>query len=104
MSYDEFQTDTGTLRKIVTDNFGDPSVDASYSCRVDPVFGFKRGFNREGEQITGKTTVLDDLPTLDLSHRKWRLDYNGNEYNVEDLTPVPEIGSNVPNHYEVMLS
>lgn len=104
MSFSAFQTASGTLRKIDTDNFGDPVVLAEYPVDLDPVFGFKRGFNREGEQITGKSTTLDGLPQLDLSHLKWELDYKGNTYKVEDLVPFPKIGSNEPEHYEVLLT
>ena len=103
MAFDIFQSDTGVLRKIGSDEFGTETDLESYDCMVDPVFGFKRSFDRDGEQIQGKTTVLDGLPELDLSHRKWRLDYKGNTYRVEDFVPFPAIGSNKPNHYEVLL-
>lgn len=103
MIYDAFQTATGTLQQIDTDEFGDEVVVNSFPCQVDPVFGFRRGFNEQNEQITGRTTILDGLPEIDLSHRRGKLQYEGNEYQIEDLTPFPSIGSNVPDHYEVML-
>ena len=104
MAFSVFQTATGTLRKVSTDNFGNKTNVASYTVNVDPVFGFKRGFDRDGEQVTGKTTVLDGLPELDLSHNQWELDYKNNTYLVNDLVPFPAIGSNEPEHYEVMLT
>lgn len=103
MSFNIFQTDVGVLRKVGVDNFGNKTNLAVYDCMVDPVFGFKRGFSRDGEQITGKSTVIDGVPELDLSHRQWELDFKGNTYRVHDFVPYPRIGSNEPEHYEVML-
>jgi len=104
MSFSPFQTATGTLRKVGTDNLGNKTNLETYTVNLDPVFGFKRGFDRDGEHITGKTTVLDGLPELDLSHNKWELDYNDNTYLVNDLVPFPAIGSNEPEFYEVILT
>ena len=103
MAFSKFQTAEGTLRKVGTDNFGNTTNLETYPCGVDPVFGFKRGFDKDGETISGKTTILDGLPELDLSHKQWELDYNGNSYNIEDLVPFPPIGSNEPSHYEIMI-
>ena len=104
MEFNVFQTATGTLRKVSTDNFGNKTNVETYTVNVDPAFGFKHGFDRDGQRITGKSTVLDGLPEIDISHRQWELDYNGNTYRIEDLVPYPAIGSNKPQHYEVMLT
>lgn len=103
LSYGKYQTGTGVLRQIGTGPGGDEFDIDTFACRVDPVFGFKTAFTQNNEQITGKTTILDGLPEIDLSHRRWKLDYNGNSYVVADLVPFPLPGTNVPSHYEVML-
>lgn len=103
MRFSAFQTETATLRKVGIDNFGDTTDLETYECRIDPTLGKSVTFDKDGEQVRGRETVLDDLPELDLNHDRWELDFRGRKYNVEELTPMPKIGETKPQHYEVLL-
>ena len=103
MAFDIFQTESATLRKVGVDNFGNVTNLESYSCRIDPTLGKEVRFDKDGEQVRGRDTVLDGLPELDQTHDRWELDFRGRKYNVERLTGMPAIGSNKPQHYEVLL-
>lgn len=105
MAFSVFQTETATLKKITLDGFGDPSS-VSYTVEVDPVFGNKRTYTNEGEEITGHSTLITS-PTLqtdfDLNHNRWNLLYKGREYNVERYVPFYTIGTNNLEHIELVL-
>ena len=103
MSFAIFQTESATLQKIGTDKFGNRTILESYNCRIDPTLGKEIRFDKDGEQVRGRDTVLDGLPELDQTHDRWELDFRGRTYNVERLTGYPAIGSNKPDHYEVLL-
>lgn len=103
MSFSQFQTAEGTLRKVGTDNFGDTTTIETYECRIDPTLGKEVRFDNEGEQVRGRQTVLDGLPELDQTHDRWELDFRGKTYHVEKLTGFPAIGRRESEHYEVTL-
>jgi hypothetical protein len=106
MEFNAFQTESGTLKKIGTDFGGDETVISSHNVSVDPVFGFKRITTRENEEITGLRTIITS-PTLendyDLSHRNWKLEYKGTDYQIEQPVPFYTIGTNNLEHIEVIL-
>jgi len=103
MAFDQFQTATAMLKRIDTDGFGDEAVTDSFEVQIDPVFGWKRAFDDQGEQYTGKTTVISGNDRIDPSHTRWRLEYNDREYQVSDMMPFYSIGGNLLEHVEVVL-
>lgn len=102
-----FQTETATLKKITLDGAQDETVANSYTVNIDPVFGFQRTHSTENEDIRGRSTILtsDSLEAdFDLTHRRWKLEYNGHEYNIKEPTPIYAIGTNNLQHVEVTLT
>lgn len=95
MRFSDFQTETATLEKIETDAYGDPSVADSFEVEVDPVFGYKRIHTGEGEEITGRSTIITGMGDgFDPTHRNWRLAFRGKEWQVEEAVPFYPAGSN----------
>jgi len=106
MAFSIFQTATGTLKKITTDYTGDETVSGSFSVNVDPVFGYKRVHTDENEEITGLKTVItsDSLEDdFDFTHRNWKIEYQGKDYQIESPVPFYTVGSNKLEHVEVVL-
>lgn len=103
MPFNAFQSATATMKKIDKDGYGDETETASFSVDIDPVFGWKRGYNTDGEQVTGKTTIISAHDSIDVAHTNWKLEYNGKEYIIKDMVPFYSIGGNVLEHVEVML-
>lgn len=103
MEFKAFQTATATMKKIEKDGFGDETVTDSFSVDIDPVFGWKRGYDTDGEQVTGKTTIISAHDSIDVAHTNWKLEYNGSTYTISDMVPFYSIGGNVLEHVEVML-
>lgn len=106
MAFNIFQTATGTLKKITTDYAGDETVSASYSVSLDPVFGYKRVYTDDNEEITGMSTIItsDSLEDdFDLTHRNWKIEYNGKDYQIESPVPFYTRGTNNLEHVEVIL-
>lgn len=106
-AFKAFQTETATLKKITTDGAGDETVAASYSVNIDPVFGFQRVHTKENEEITGQSTIITSSSLeddFDLTHRKWKLEFNGHEYNIKQPMPFYEVGTNNLQHIEVTLT
>lgn len=103
MSFTAFQTTTATMKKIETDGFGDESETLTFSVDIDPVLGKKRVFTRDQEEITGLSTVISPHDSIDLTHENWRLEYNGRDYQVEQMVPFCTIGTNTLEHIEVVL-
>lgn len=105
MAFNVFQTESGTLKKITTDDFGDESS-VNYTVKIDPVFGNKRAYTNQGEEISGHSTIITS-PTLqqdfDLTHKRWDLEYKGKTYTIERYTPYYAIGSNKLEHIELVL-
>lgn len=106
-SFKIFQTDTAVLKRIETDGAGDETVADSFSVEVDPTFEWQRVFTRENEETRGAETIVtgDNLqPNFDFTHRKWKLEYNGHEYNVESPVPFYTIGTNNLEHIQITLT
>lgn len=103
MSFAVFQTESATLRRVDVDKFGNTETIETFDCNIDPTLGKEVSFDKDGNQVRGRKAVIDGLPVLDQTHDRWELDFRGRTYNVEHLTGFPAIGSNKPQHYEVML-
>lgn len=106
MAFSVFQTATGTLKKMTTDAYGDESVDSTLSVNVDPVFGFKRVYSDEDEEITGQSTIItaDSLESFfEQTHRNWVLSFNSKDFQVEKATPFYTIGTDNLEHIELVL-
>lgn len=103
MSFDVFQTVTATMQKITTDGFGDETVDSSFTVDIDPVLGRDRIFTQEQEEIEGYSTVVSPHSSIDLTHDRWNLVYNGRTYQVEGIEPFYTIGTTDIEHYEVTI-
>lgn len=105
--FDIFQTETATLKKVSLNGAGDETVDDSFSVEIDPVFGWSRTFSQENEETDGQSTIIsgDNLESnWDESHRRWKLDYKGHEYMVENPTPIYTPGTNTIEHIEITLT
>lgn len=101
-----FQTATATMKRIEIDGAGDESVADSFTVDIDPVFGWTRIHTSENEEITGRSTVItaDDLQTkFDTTHRKWKLEYDGHEYQVKSPVPFYTTGTDNLEHIEITL-
>lgn len=103
MGFRIFQTATATLKEKEVNNFGDDVVVNSFTVDIDPVLGYKRGFNNQGEEITGVSTIITATDEIDVTKRNYTLEYLGREYRVEQIIPFYSIGSNVLEHVEVLL-
>lgn len=103
MSFDVFQTATATMQKLSVDGSGDGSVSSSFTVKVDPVLGRKRIFSDDQEEIAGFETVISPNDSIDLTHDRWNLVYNGRTYKVEGIEPFYKIGTDIIEHYEVSL-
>lgn len=102
-----FQTETATLKKVTTDGSGDETVSESFTVNIDPVFGFNRIHTKENEEITGQSTIITSSSLesdFDLTHRQWKLEFNGHEYDVKQPMPLYEVGTNNLQHIEVTLT
>jgi hypothetical protein len=99
--FSAFMTATGTMNKITTNAKMDRIVSESIQVKVDPVFGNKFWFDGRGEKTSGQTTVIEG--NVDASHRNWELVYQNTTYQVADIKAVPGIGSNDPQHFELVL-
>lgn len=106
--FSRFQSETATLKKIVNDFAGDETVSASYSIFVDPDFSNKRIFTDENEEITGQSTVVTSSTLqadFDITHKKWKIEYKGYDYQVRQFTPRYDLnGNNRLDHVEVVLT
>lgn len=103
MAYSEFMTDTATMKKITTDGAGDPTVAESFAVDIDPDFGYKRINDSDGEEITGRTTIIGPHDSIDITHENWELAYRGRDWQIEQIDPSNRIGTNEVTHYEVVL-
>lgn len=106
MNFADYQTESATVSKITTDGFGDETVASSFSVDIDPVFAFKRVFTSEHEEITGQSTIITSTSlksNFDLTHEKWKLTYNGRDYQVEQPTPYYTPGTDRLEFIEVVL-
>lgn len=103
MSYSIFQTTTATMKKMTTDGFGKDTASLSFTVKIDPGLGKKTEYNTDGQMYTGLSTVITAHDSFDVTHDNWRLDYNGREYQIEDMVPMYSIGGNVLEHVEVTL-
>jgi hypothetical protein len=103
MVYKIFQTATATLKEMSVDNFGNNTVVKSFAVEIDPVLGYKKGFNAQGEEITGVSTIITATDDIDVTKRTYHLDYLGRTYRVEQMIPYYSIGANILEHVEVLL-
>lgn len=103
MGFNAFQTATATLKKITKDGFGDETVASSFTVEIDPVLGKRRVYTMENEEITGRTTIISPHDSIDVSHDRWDLEYDGRNYQIEQLTPFYTIGTNTLEHVEAVL-
>ncbi len=103
MAFDVFQTATATMSRKEADSFGDDSVVESFTVDIDPVLGRKRVFTDENEEITGLSTVISPHDSINLEFNNYTLDYNGREYQIEEIIPQYDIGTDRISHYEVVL-
>lgn len=99
----EFQTATATMKKITTDGYGDETVASSFTVSIDPVLGKKVTHDRDGQVFTGLTTLVTDIDSFDITHDRWNLNYNGREYQIQEVVPFYSIGGNVLEHLELVL-
>lgn len=105
-SFKVFQTVTAVLKRISTNGAGDETVASSFTVNIDPTFGYKRTHTRDNEEITGLSTIItgDNLVSnWDNSHRRWKLEYEGHEYNVTQPVPFYTIGTDKLEHVEAVL-
>lgn len=102
MAFSIFQTASAIWIEVETNVSGDDVQVSSQTVEVDPTFGVQRGFNVEGEEITGISTIVTGLSNIDETKR-YKLTYNNQTYNVEQITPFYSIGGNVLEHIEVLL-
>ena len=106
MTFTDFQSESATVRKIGTDRYGDESTLDTFTVEIDPVFGFKRVFSKENEEITGRSTIITATnlqSKFDLTHTNWKLDYNGRTHNIEQVTPFYTIGTTRLEFLELVL-
>lgn len=103
MAFEVFNTTTATMKKITTDGYGDQTVASSFTVEIDPVLGKKNRFDDEGEIYTGLQTIITAHDSIDVTHDKWQLEYNGRNYQIEEMLPMYSIGGNVLEHVEVVL-
>lgn len=110
MKFSDFQTESGTLKKMETDGFGDLTVADSLAVQVDPDFGWEQVFTDQQEQVTGRTTVVTSEDPADLrgfwdeTHRDWVLTYKAKDWKVEEGTPRHNIGGNQLQHLELVMT
>jgi len=103
MMWSQFQTATGTLRKMSKSFDGSPEVVSSEVVEVDPVFGWQSAYDKDGNKFNGKSTILTGFSSFDVSHTDWELRYEGVDYKIGDLVPIYSLGGNVIEHLEVVL-
>ena len=103
MGFSAFQSETGTLKKITRDGFGDVTISQSFQVKIDPVFGWKRTFDREGKVFTGLSTIITPNTNFDVDYADWVLTYKGKDYQIEELKPFYSIGGNVLTHIEAVM-
>ena len=103
MSFAIFQTDTATMRKITTDGYGDESVSSSFTVDVDPDITKMQMYDIDGNVVSAKQTFISNHPSIDLTHDKWELEYNGSTYDIKELEPRHDIGTNNIDHLRVIL-
>lgn len=101
--FDIFQTTTATMRKITTDGYGDESVSESFTVSIDPDVSKTQTYDIDGNVISAKQTFISAHDSIDLTHDKWELQYNGNIYDVKELEPRHDIGTNNVDHIRVIL-
>lgn len=101
--FTQFQTATATMKKITKNGFGDETVSLSFTVEIDPVLGKRRVYTKENEEITGRTTIITPHDSIDVSHERWDLEYDGRDYQIEQLTPFYTIGTNELEHVECVL-
>lgn len=102
MAFKIFQTTTATMTLQEFDAFGDAVEGASFTVDIDPVLGRKRVYTNEGEEITGLGTTVSPHDSIDIAN-VYTLDYDGREYQIEQIIPQYNIGTNTVSHYEVIL-
>jgi hypothetical protein len=103
MVFDVFQTATATMKRKTKDRAGDETVAESFQVKIDPVLGNKRIYTDQNEVITGIGTVISAHDSIDITSTNYVLDYNGREYQIENMVPQYHIGTNNISHYEVTL-
>lgn len=104
MGFEEFNTETGTLKKIVIDGTGSESVDSSFTVDCYVEWSRTRVTNEDGEQITAEATVfITPHDSIDVSHKRWDFDFEGQTYKVEKLDRIKKIGTNVIDHFEAVI-
>lgn len=101
MNFSIFQTETGVMNKMIDGGYGE-AVESSVNVTVDPVFGARRIYTNENEEITGMSTIIEG--DIDHTHKKWVFVFKGRDYVVRQIVPVPSVGSNEPNHYEIIVT
>lgn len=104
MSFNIFQTETGTLKKITLDGSGSESVDSSFSVDCSVEWGRNRVIGEDGEEITAEARVfISPHDSIDVSHKRWDFEFEGEDYKVETLNRIKDIGTNNISHYEAMI-
>ena len=102
MEFDEFQTETGTLKKMQTDYTGDVTVADSFMVTCYFEFGSKRVAGPDGVEVTARGMVfVDPHPSFDRSHRNWNFTFEGIDYDVISYDRIKDIGNNEISHYEL---
>lgn len=103
MAFKIFQTESATIKLMSTDGYGTETVSNSFAVEIDPVLGYKRVFTNDGEEITGIKTIITATDDIDLTERNYVLEFNGRDYQVEQMVPFYSIGGNTLEHVEVIL-
>lgn len=103
MSFAIFQTATATMRKITTDGYGDETVSESFAVDVDPDLAKTQVYDIDGNVVSAKQTFISNHSSIDLSHNKWELQYNGSTYDIKEMYPRHDIGTNNLDHIRVIL-
>lgn len=109
MEFDDFQNDTGNLRRYDLDFSGSPSIAEDIPVELDVQFENRRSYNREGEQIdstaSAYVTPNNALNSKSVSelNKDWRLLYDGEEIQVERIHRVRKPAQNVIDHYRLVL-
>lgn len=103
MSFSIFQTTTATMRKITTDGYGDETASSTFTVDIDPDLALTHTYDIDGNVISAKQTFISAHDSIDLTHDKWELTYNGNTYDIKEMYPRHDIGTNNLDHIRVIL-
>jgi hypothetical protein len=88
---------------MIVDGYGDETVDESFSVDIDPDLGKVQTYDIDGNVVEGKQTFISPHDSIDISHDHWELEYNGRKYDINELQPRHDIGTNNLDHIRAIL-